>query len=147
MEKLLTDDNIIDFEAAKTRLALAGAGPMDPDNPTWLQRYDVGTLFTVRKKNSPLDFLVYQFGIKSKTSKAILLLDENQQKIMVDPIRFCNVFDLYEILMTSEEYKILAEEYERGRQEVLKETQSTTSPRTKTTPRTKKTPKPKDISL
>lgn len=98
-KKLLTeseqDDNVIDFANAKLRTKTAAGEPSDP---LWLNNLGVGTIFTARKKNVA-DFLLPMFCIQGRSQRVTFLLEQSthDHTLNVDPIRFCNQYELYEI--------------------------------------------------
>ena len=78
-----------------------------PDDLCWLKRLGVGTIFLCQRKNSGADFNVGSFAIASITEeKQVYGLVELQSNkpILVNPIRFCNVFEHVETLRNREEY-------------------------------------------
>jgi hypothetical protein len=101
IEQEQEETNIINLDKEKEkRLAL---GSKEPPSGIWLKDLSEGTIFFVRRKNQGQDFLLGYFMIKDKTEKAIILVEKSSpQDIAVDPIRFCNVYELFEILQDGE---------------------------------------------
>jgi hypothetical protein len=78
-----------------------------PDDLCWLKRLGVGVIFLCQRKNQGADFSVGSFAVASITDeKKIYGLVELQanKPLLVNPVRFCNVFELVEILRNREEY-------------------------------------------
>lgn len=78
-----------------------------PDEDNWLKRLGVGTIFTCQRKNHGSDFAQGLFEItkitpERKSYGVINLL--TQEPALVNPIRFCNVFELVEVLRSRSEY-------------------------------------------
>lgn len=122
-EALATAQEETKFEDTKVpylKLATGGKGPpIDPEDPVWLKRYDVGTQFLVRKARSP-DFVLGRFYVVDKGTKLITLFGKGIGEIDVDPARFCQVYELFEVSQTSEEFKSLHEEQLIGIDETTK---------------------------
>ncbi len=78
-----------------------------PDDLCWLKRLGVGVIFLCQRKNSGSDFSVGSFAVASITEeKKIYGLVELQtnKPLLVNPVRFCNVFEQVEVLRNREEY-------------------------------------------
>lgn len=91
--------NIIPFaRPAKT-------GGFNPDDPIWINNLGVGTIFLARKKGSQ-DFVLGEFAIYAKTERAVIVFINGMgdQKHPIDPIRFCNQYELFEVLRTAEQF-------------------------------------------
>lgn len=72
----------------------------------WLWNLPVNTTFLCQKKMLKDDPQVYIYHIVGKTDKAVVLLDNQNDKefeFLVDPVRFCVIMDLFEILARGEE--------------------------------------------
>jgi hypothetical protein len=99
-------NNVLDFEIEKSkRLALDSS---DPKDPVWLRRLGSGTIFLAKRKGQGQEFPLGWFVVAGKTEngKTYFLLERSlgDKEIPVDPIRFCNVYDLHETLRTHEEF-------------------------------------------
>ncbi len=78
-----------------------------PDDLNWLKRLGVGTIFLCQRKNAGADFNVGAFAVASITEEKQIygLMDlQTNKPALVNPIRFCNVFELQEIVRNREEY-------------------------------------------
>ncbi len=78
-----------------------------PDDLNWLKRQGVGTIFLCQRKNAGADFNVGAFTVVSITEEKSIygLMDlQTNKPALVNPIRFCNVFELVEIVRNREEY-------------------------------------------
>lgn len=95
------DENVIDLDKERTnRLAL---GYKDPPSGNWLKDLTEGTIFLVRRKNAGADFALGYFMVVDKTEKSVILQEKSSpQSLPVDPIRFTNVFELFEVLQDGE---------------------------------------------
>lgn len=85
----------------------------NPDDPCWLKQQGVGALFTCQRKNQAQEFGVYIVAVNSITPKKqmyglVNVMSEEPwpHPGLVNPIRFCNLFELVEVIRTREEYLV-----------------------------------------
>lgn len=79
----------------------------DPTDLNWLRQLGVGCIFLCQRKNAGADFNVGAFAVSSITEEKKIygLMDlQTNKPALVNPIRFCNVFELVEVLRNREEY-------------------------------------------
>lgn len=78
-----------------------------PDDVCWLKRLGVGSVFTCQRKGNGADYEVHPWAVASisevKQTYGLQNLQTNKPEL-VNPIRFCNVFELVEVLRNREEY-------------------------------------------
>lgn len=104
-----------DMDEAPVRVDLA-TNPKGPDDPFWLNNYDIGTVFLAREKNSRNPFLI-GFCIRTKTDKSVHLLLGDKTEKWVDPRDFSRSFDLHEVILSSEEFKEVLKEQANERKD------------------------------
>jgi hypothetical protein len=95
-EELEFKDTVVPF----LKVATGGKGPVDPNDTVWLRRYDVGTAYLAKRKG---DFVLHLFVIEDRTDKTYTLVGEGVGVMRVDPLGYCQVFNLHEVVRTAEE--------------------------------------------
>ena len=87
-----------------TELKLITGGKGTYDETNWLGSLKKGTIFTTKTKRDHRNFMVLQLQIHNKTDKTTILYENLMDKLFgrVENVRFCNEFDLVEILWEPE---------------------------------------------
>ena len=89
------EDKKLDYKGLKS---ITGGKEPPTITGNWLTPLAVGTLFRVQDKTKPRDFILGTF-IKVAQDKGTVLQSPVQTELIpVDPARFCNQYDLYEVL-------------------------------------------------
>lgn len=108
--KLTEDNNIIDFN--KTKNAMIKTDTTGSDSNNWLSGLKDGTIFLCRPKshisqmvNPTQQPFLGIYGKSRQTEKAVCLFDglNPDNLYWCDPIRFCNSFELHEIIYNEEQ--------------------------------------------
>ena len=102
--------NETDLQQPNNVVKLVHSGDGPPTN--WLRSLELGTVFLSRKKanlGNTQDFTLGEFCVRNKTEKSVLLTVVDGgvvRPLPVDPMRFCNQMELFEILnvINFEEY-------------------------------------------
>ena len=90
------EENVVTFTP---KLITGGKEP--PEGSNWLDRIALGTVFLVRYKTNPAEYVLGLFRLMHKTDRSVGLQSPTvPHTIWVNPNRFCNVFDLHEDLGT-----------------------------------------------
>jgi hypothetical protein len=85
-----TENNIVD-------LKLLQGGKEPPKGDDWLSKLDEHTLFFVQRQNAPMEFSLGLFWKETHEGKVVKLRSPMlPEALYVNPIRFCNVYTLYE---------------------------------------------------
>ena len=112
---LKEDEEFKDTNVSYLKVATGGKGPTDPNDPIWLKRYDVGTIFLAKRSGNPmLDFIILDTKISDKTYG---LTVKGLGDVMVDPFEFCKVFRFQEVYKTAEETMAMVEAKRREENE------------------------------
>lgn len=103
-----------------------------PDDLNWLKRLGVGSIFMCQRKNQGADFSIGCFAVQSISEKQVygLVNLQDNQACLVNPVRFCNVFEQVEVLRSRQEYlaeKDLNNERDRTNSVLRLENDETTS--------------------
>ncbi len=98
-EDSLKEDNVIEVDFSVPRVSTITGGR--PPSDTWLTRLKTGTCFVVRPKSFK-GWLLQEFCHGGRRNNAVMLIimDSGQRLKFewCDPERFCQEFDLYEIV-------------------------------------------------
>jgi len=100
---ILTDFNQKGSRVTNLKL-ITGGRDGDGSDMNWLQGLEIGTIFLVKEKRTPQatlpSFMLLCYCLVFKTDKACKLASENTQlgDVYVDPIRFCERYDLFEVI-------------------------------------------------
>jgi len=80
------------------KLLPGGKRPSDPTN--WISELDIGSMFLVKKKASMLEFQLGLFKLSEKTDKYAIIIHTSSptEPLFIDPIRFCSVYSLVDVL-------------------------------------------------
>jgi hypothetical protein len=103
MNEALNQEEELEFKDTKyphLKLATGGKGPVDPDDTVWLKRYDVGSVFRIKRKG---DYIVPMVVVEDRSDKTYTLTLQGVGTIPVDPFAFCQIYQFYELVRTSEE--------------------------------------------
>jgi hypothetical protein len=103
MNEALNQEEELEFKDTKyphLKLAIGGKGPVDPDDTVWLKRYDVGSVFRIKRKG---DYIVPLVVVEDRSDKTYTLTLQGVGTIPVDPFAFCQIYQFYELVRTSEE--------------------------------------------
>lgn len=97
------DDEFETHEKDIKVVALQVVGGRDTgntDDPNWLLKMEVGTIFLIKDKGNVKEFNLGQFQLIEKFEKSVLLVSSLNGviKTFVDPVWFCSKYQLWEIL-------------------------------------------------
>lgn len=100
------DENEIEtkgLNVVELKTVTGGKGPTDYHPNDWLSPLADGTIFLFHKKKDPFESNLGQAKILSRTEKAIYLgfiINGQPMQGPVDPVKFCNVYGMFENLGT-----------------------------------------------
>src|SRR6202012_1992317 len=92
------EDHIVPFQSF--------GGRKPPGN--WLMAMETGTIFLCRDKNDKLDYTMPLFQHGGANGDFVLIIENvhgNMDMKWADPVRFCNRFDLAQVIATPDELK------------------------------------------
>ena len=82
-------------------------GGKEPPYEDWLSSLELGTIFLTRQRSRLTMWSLSEFKINGKSDKAVYLIANlpftSSEGEWVDPVTFCQFYELYEILETEEE--------------------------------------------
>lgn len=115
-------DNVVNLQEYKAQTA-GKEPPLFVGN--WLANLPLGTVFFVQNKSNPMDFRLGLFRLISKEGKVVSLAAPKEQELFnVNPVRFCNSYDLYEsmgVVLSPEQIEEEKEDQEENEQSDRKE--------------------------